>query len=122
GDEDRMRRLTREALEATQHQVEIDPDNARAHYMAAGLLLRLGDIDGGRRAIQQALGLRPADFDTLYHAACFHAMVGEQDQALDLLERAVATGLGFREWIEHDSELAALRGLPRYDEIIARLD
>lgn len=122
GDEDRMRRLTHEALEATRHQVEIDPDNARAHYMAAGLLLRLGDIDGGRRAIRQALGLRPADFDTLYNAACFYAMVGEQDQALDLLERAVATGLGFREWIEHDSELATLRGLPRYQEIIARLD
>lgn len=121
GDGDRTRRLAREALAASLHHVEIDPDNARAHYMAAALLLRQGDVQAGRDRIEAALGLRPADFDVLYNAACFHAMAGEPEPALDLLERAVATGLGLREWIEHDSELAGVRALPRYREILARL-
>ncbi|MBJ7574682.1 tetratricopeptide repeat protein [Luteimonas sp. MC1828] len=122
GETTRMQRLMRAALEACLHQVEIDPDNARAHYLAAGLLLHKGDVDGGHRLIQVALGLRPADFDTLYNAACFYAQAHEPDRALDLLERAVAAGLGFRDWIEHDSDLANLRDLPRYREILARLD
>ncbi|MDH5832499.1 TPR end-of-group domain-containing protein [Luteimonas kalidii] len=122
GDRDRTARLAREALEAALHQVEIDPDNARAHYMAAALLLRQGDVEGGRQCVVTALALRPADFDVLYNAACFHAMAGEADRALDLLERAVATGQGFGDWIERDPELASVRGLPRYRRILACLD
>jgi adenylate cyclase len=120
GDRPRMERLVREALEASLHHAEIDPDNARAHYMAAGLLLRRGDVEGGRREIDLALSLRPADFDTLYNAACFHALAGEPTRALDLLERAVETGLGFRDWIEHDSELDSLRDDPRFQALLAR--
>jgi adenylate cyclase len=88
--------------------------------MAAGLLLRRGDVEGGRREIDLALSLRPADFDTLYNAACFHALAGEPTRALDLLERAVETGLGFRDWIEHDSELDSLRDDPRFQALLAR--
>ena len=50
--------------------------------------------------------------------------VGNVDEPLrlGLLERALATGGGFRDWIEHDSDLDSLRALPRYREIMARLD
>jgi adenylate cyclase len=122
GDEPRTHRLMRDALDAALHQIEIDPQNARAHYMAAGLLLRSGDAEGGRRRIETALALHPTDFDTLYNAACFHALANEPERALDVLERAVSAGLGFRDWIEHDSDLASIRDLPRYREIIARLE
>jgi hypothetical protein len=33
----------------------------------------------------------------------------------------VGTGRGFRAWIEHDPDLDPLRGLPRFEEILARL-
>lgn len=121
GDPVRAARLAHEALAAALHHVEIDPDNARAHYLAGTSWLRHGDVEAGRRCIRNALALRPADFDTLYNAACFHALAGEPEQALDLLERAVSTGQGFRDWIEQDSDLAGIRGLPRYREIVARL-
>jgi hypothetical protein len=38
-----------------------------------------------------------------------------------MLDRAVATGRGFRAWIEHDPDLDSLRALPRFQEIVARL-
>ena len=53
--------------------------------------------------------LRPDDFGTLYNAACFHAVAGEPERALDLLDRAISTGQGFRDWIEHDHDLASLQ-------------
>lgn len=121
GDRARANDLAVRALALAQAEAEMDPENGRARYLAAGLQLRLGDKEGGRRSIEAALRLRPEDFGTLYNAACFYAMAGETDRALDLLDRAIATGHGFREWIEHDHDLNNLRGSPRFDEIMSRL-
>lgn len=121
GDTDRMLDLSRRALQHALHEAEIDPENGRARYFAAQLQLRLGDVEGGRRNVEAALRLRPNDFGTLYNVACFHAAAGETDRALDFLDRAISTGQGFRDWIEHDPDLDNLRGLPRFDEIMSRL-
>ena len=113
--------LARRALALALAEAELDPENGRARYLAGGLQLWLGDREGGERNIQAALRLRPEDFGTLYNAACFYARAGETERALDLLDRAIATGQGFRDWIEHDYDLAPLHGLPRFQEILARL-
>ena len=122
GDHARANELARRALQLALAEAEMDPENGRARYLAAGLQLRLGDKEAGRRNIEAALRLRPDDFGTLYNAACFHALAGEPDIALDLLDRAISTGQGFRDWIEHDHDLESLRALPRFREILARLD
>ena len=113
--------LARRSLKLALAEAEMDPENGRARYLAAGLQLRLGDREGGLRNIEAALRLRPEDFGTLYNAACFYALAGEPDRALDMLDRAIATGQGFRDWIEHDHDLASLHGLPRFQQILARL-
>lgn len=121
-DEARGDELIRRALPAALAEIAADPENGRALYLAAGMQIRLGDIGGGRRNIETALRLQPDDFGTLYNAACTYTQLGENERALDMLDRAVATGQGFPGWIEHDSDLGGLRGLPRYRAIMARLD
>ena len=121
GDHAHASDLAVRALALAQAEAEMDPENGRARYLAAGLQLRLGDKEGGRRSIEAALRLRPDDFGTLYNAACFHAQAGESERALDLFDRAISTGHGFRDWIEHDHDLENLRGLPRFQEILSRL-
>jgi adenylate cyclase len=71
--------------------------------------------------VEQAVAIRPQDFAVLYNAACSFANAGETTRALEMLDRAVATGRGFRAWIEHDPDLDSLRALPRFQEIVARL-
>jgi adenylate cyclase len=122
GDKARFDDIARRALAASLHQVEVDPENARAHYASANLLLTIGDRQAARRHADMALHLRPNDYDTLYNCACYYARAGEPEQALDLLERAVATGQGFRDWIEHDTDLDSLRGSPRFQDIMARIE
>jgi adenylate cyclase len=122
GDVARGDELTRLALPSALAEIASDPENGRALYLAAGMQVRLGDIEGGRRNLEAALRLQPDDFGTLYNAACTYAHIGDSERAFDLLERAVSVGHGFREWMEHDSDLDSLRGLPRYGEIMARLD
>jgi adenylate cyclase len=113
--------LLRQALPAALAEISADPENGRALYLAAGMQVRLGDPEGARRNIEAALRLQPDDFGTLYNAACTYTHLGEIERALDLLERALSAGQGFREWIEHDPDLAVLRTLPRYRAIVARL-
>lgn len=114
--------LTRRALPSALAEIAADPENGRALYLAAGMQLRLGDAEGGRRNLEAALRLQPDDFGTLYNAACTYAHMGDSERALDLLERAISAGHGFREWIEHDPDLDSLRDLPRYRQVMARFD
>ena len=118
---ERGRQLAQRTLDVALHQIEIDPENVRAYYFAAIMQLHLGDTEAGRSNVETALALRPDDYGTLYNAACFHALAGEPERALDLLERSIATGEGFREWIDRDTDLDSLRDLPRFGALIARL-
>lgn len=114
--------LTRRALQPALAEIAVDPENGRALYLAASMQVRLGDVEGGRRNIEAALRLQPDDFGTLYNAACTYTRLGDSERALDALDRATAAGHGFREWIEHDPDLDGLRSMPRYREIMARLE
>ena len=57
----------------------------------------------------------------LYNAACGYSNAGDSGHALDLLERAVGTGKGYRPWIENDPDLDPVRNMPRFQQILARL-
>ncbi|UHQ18252.1 tetratricopeptide repeat protein [Lysobacter sp. KIS68-7] len=121
GDEQRKKRIAIEGLACASHQAQIDPENARAHYMTASLMQHLGVGDRGQSQMDYALRIRPDDFDVLYNGACFYALEGRTDEALDLLGRAIDSGQGALEWIEHDSDFRSLQGHPKFEQIKARL-
>ncbi|MGO4551825.1 tetratricopeptide repeat protein [Lysobacter sp. 2RAF19] len=121
GDQERKQKLAIEGLACASHQAQIDPENARAHYMTAGLMQHLRVGDNGHAEMAYALRIRPNDFDVLYNGACFHALDGDADRAIELLERAVQHGEGSLAWIEHDSDLWSLRPYPRFEAIVAQL-
>jgi serine/threonine protein kinase/Flp pilus assembly protein TadD len=109
------------ALTKVQRQIELYPDDARALYMGAIALCRLGRIEEGLDWGSQALALDPEDAGVLYNIACLYSVAGRSEQALDLLERAVQNGFGHREWIEHDPDFVTLREQPRFRALIDRL-
>jgi adenylate cyclase len=119
GDEAGSHALAARAASGLLRQCELEPDNQRAHYLAGGVLLQVGRGEEGRRMTERALEMRPDDFSTLYNGACFFSLSGEPDRALDLLERALATGSGFPDWLRHDTDLDALRSLPRFQRLLA---
>jgi adenylate cyclase len=118
GDHARALELARQALTGLIHQAELEPENARVRYLAAGLFLRLGDKESGRPYIEAALQLKPDDFGTIYNAACYYSLSGYVERALDLLEPRAMSNLA---WIEHDPDMASLRDHPRFKAILARL-
>ena len=121
GDEAGARRHAGAALDAVERRLRLDPLDDRALQLGATVGIQYGDRARALEWMERALELLPDDFPTLYNASCFYARAGDRERALELLDRAVATGRGFRRWIEQDPDLDAIRGDPRFAEILGRL-
>ena len=61
------------------------------------------------------------DPDIAYAVASVYALEGELDEALAWLNRSIALGNENQPLFEHDPNLKALRGEPRFGELIARI-
>jgi adenylate cyclase len=121
GQTENARAATKRALDAADRVLANGPDDVRALYLSGGALIQLGERQKGIDRLEQAVALKPHDYGVLYNAACSFALAGDPQRALDLLDRAVGMGRGYRAWIEHDPDLDTLRGLPRFQQIVARL-
>jgi adenylate cyclase len=115
------RKARQRAMGLIERALEVNPTDARARYMGAANFATMGERD---KAIEWAnLALQSSDDEPMvcYNAACTFAQLGEHDRAMDLLERATELGWGDRAWMENDSDLASLRGSPRFRALLARL-
>lgn len=106
---------------AIEQHLQLNPDDVRALGHGAGVLALLGRSDEADGFVARALSLRPDDYGNLATLACAAVLNQRPEQALDLLERAVATGRGDKEWLLQDNDLAPLHGDPRFDKLIAKL-
>ena len=72
---------------------------------------------------ERALALEPDEPSVLYNVGCLYAQAGPDklELAMDLLERAVLPGMANRIWVEHDTDLNALRELPRFQAFLKTL-
>jgi serine/threonine protein kinase/tetratricopeptide (TPR) repeat protein len=104
-----------------EERLEIYPDDARALYMGANGLVALGKKDKGLEWARRARRTAPDEAMLLYNLGCIYSLAGETDEALDSLEKAVSLGVTQKGWYEHDSNLDALRGLPRFKALMEKL-
>jgi adenylate cyclase len=121
GRPDEARRAQEGALEHVSKYLELNPNEARPYVLGAGALARLGDTDRARQWTERAISLAPDDDAILYNAGCAFALLGEQERALDALERAIDAGLAGGDWVPLDPDWEQLRDHPRFQALIARL-
>jgi serine/threonine protein kinase/Flp pilus assembly protein TadD len=111
----------RRALLLSEKHLQLHPDDARAVYMGAAALSQLGDRPGSIEWADRALAMDPEDAGVLYNVACVYALLGETEKAMTTLEKSVDCGIGQREWVENDPDLASLRDHPRFKTLLERL-
>ena len=104
-------------------RLERGKDPAKHRSYAVLLALR-----GDRQRAEEVIALRNREGSGLGHqhhrehdAARVHTILGDHDRAIDYLERAAANGLPNYPEFRDDPFLAALRGKPRYESLMARL-
>lgn len=89
-------------------------------YLMRELLAR-GQPDRAALSLAVATEINPTDWTGWYNLGCFEALAGHSDRAFAALEQAAAHGFSNRAAAEADSDLASLRGDPRYAAWLARL-
>lgn len=115
------RKANEESLRVMERHVELYPDDARGLYLGASAWLLHGDRNRCVEWLGRALAIDPEETTILYNAACTYSLMGEKDQALSLLEKAVRNGYGHKEWLENDPDFASLHDHPRFQALMQRL-
>ncbi|PYK89311.1 MAG: adenylate/guanylate cyclase domain-containing protein [Verrucomicrobia bacterium] len=110
----------RKAIERAESELTLHPENPRAAYLGANALATLGEKDRAREWAARALAIDPDDVLIQYNVACVYSLLGDLEQAFDLLE-GLLPNAGYelkRGWIKHDSDLDPLRSHPRFQKTL----
>jgi serine/threonine-protein kinase len=116
GDRAEAARLLREVLEEHPTMDGIRP-------LLAQQLIRQGDAEGARAQLNERVHeAAAADHDIAYWLATTYAMLGEREEALEWLGRAIDLGNENRTWFESDPNWEELREDPGFRALMRRLE
>ncbi len=98
-----------------------DPRYPDVVEILGGLYTKQGRIADGLRMDRKLVRLRPENPTAHYNLACSLALSRRRKDALRALERAIALGYDDRAWMEQDPDLAGLKPLPAFQQLLAKL-
>jgi hypothetical protein len=105
-----------------QKLVEVNPQDGSAWHMLGYTLHGGGKWDEALKAHIKATEFKEVAPVANYNVACVYALQGKKDQAFQWLAKAAKAGFSGAEHMETDSDMDALRGDPRYQEIVAQIE
>jgi tetratricopeptide (TPR) repeat protein len=122
GQEEKVKSTSERRLALSERLLELDPDDVQTLLYGANALAELGKRERSLEWAAQVLTSETDDALVLYNIACFYAVAGEVEEALEALERSYAAGLADPEWMEQDSDLDNVRDHSRYKALVARME
>ncbi|PDT25102.1 adenylate/guanylate cyclase domain-containing protein [Rhizobium hidalgonense] len=121
GQLDRAESYARIAIKKAEDELRRHPENANVACLGATVLAFLGIRDRALEWLARSLATDPSDINIQYNAACTYALLGEIDQAIDVLEAWMPqVGAEMRLWFKNDSDLDSIRDHPRYSGLLER--
>jgi tetratricopeptide (TPR) repeat protein len=101
--------------------VSSDPCYEEALMVLGHVYTRHGEYEKGLAIDQRLVRLRPSDPTAYYNLACSYCLLGQNDDGLTALERAVS--LGYRDVVHmmKDPDLAPIRQDTRFRNIMSRI-
>ena len=115
------REVNREAVRRAERLLELNPHNGRVLSFGGGALFDDGQEERAMEWVMRAEKLYPDDMSVIVNAACMFAKAGDNERAMDLLERVFNKGWGKKDWVENDPDYDSLRAEPRFIAMMARL-
>jgi adenylate cyclase len=121
GREAEVKESNQRGIRLVERHLKLNPDDHRALVLGASACLQVGDDDRAREWANRALELAPENRTVLYNLGCFYATAGDNNKALECLERAATVGPLSRDYLEHDSDLDPIRAEPRFQALMEKL-
>ena len=85
------------------------------------LYARAGRLDDAKATVEAVQALARKHLVSPYGIASYYAVIGDNDRALDWLEKAYSERDGTLVWLKVHPRLDGLRGEPRFRDLLARL-
>jgi tetratricopeptide (TPR) repeat protein len=79
-----------------------------------------GDYAQAIEIVSKGLEEHPEHPTMLYQLACYHALAGDREAALDHFERSASASPRAKEWQEDDADLDSIRDDPRFVAALGR--
>jgi hypothetical protein len=112
-----------EAAAVWQRVVEVNPTLGRAWQSLGTARYKAKDYRGAIAAMTQSLELRSTyPFRPAYDIACCHALLGEKEEALLWLQKALDLGFRNLKYLQDDEDLRSLRDDERFKKMAAIVD
>jgi serine/threonine-protein kinase len=83
----------RKGISLAEEALRVNPRNADAYSILAICEAMTGEKQAAVKAVGQAVALAPDDPDTMYNAALVYTRVGEREQAIVWLKKAISGGI-----------------------------
>ena len=121
GEHDRERELNEQFIDRAKRALELHPEDARALCLGALVYRKLGDKKTGLAWLQRAHDASPESANVMYNSACFHAVSGNLEMALDCLERAAELGARNKRMWKSDKDFDNIKDHPRFRALLERI-
>lgn len=122
GQEEKMAPVLHEAMDRIKQRLALNPDESRAIYLGADVLIRMGEKE---KAMEWVKRLAATDRDEpaiLYGIACLYSLIGKPEEAVYYLSKSVDAGFAHRQYLEKDGDFDSIRNHPHYIELIEDLE
>lgn len=113
-------RWARAGIVLAEGMLELHPENAGPAHRGAVLLAHLGERERAREWVARALVIDPDDLVTRFNIACAYSVMGDHEEALDVLEKIVPDSNWYqRSWFENEPDFDPIRDHPRFRKLFA---
>ena len=109
-----------EAKKLYEDLLDLDPGYVDALNNLGIIYIQNRDYLEAERNLEKAVRLRPRDAVPYYNLACLHTIRGDREKGLFYLKKAISLNSEVKGWAGNDSDLANLRDLPGFKDIIAK--
>jgi TolB-like protein/Flp pilus assembly protein TadD len=122
GQKEKMAPVLQEAFYKVEQQLALNPDDSRAIYLGAGVLIRMGDKQKAMEWVKRLAATERDEPHLLYGIACLYSMTGRAEESIYYLKKAVEAGFAHRQYLEKDSDFDPIRSHPGYKALIKNLE
>ncbi|MBI3950432.1 MAG: tetratricopeptide repeat protein [Acidobacteria bacterium] len=107
------------AIELLHEALHLNPNVQYSRLFLAMCLIGKGETEQARQLLdEKAIAFAEADGDGAYWLGSVYAMLGEKEEAIEWLQRAIRIGYENYPWFEADANLNSLRQESRFQKIL----
>ncbi len=122
GDLERLRIAAERAIPIFERHTRLNPDDYYARVSLANIYSYSGDQTSALSSADALSLIDTLDGGSLYNLACVYLTCNLSSRGMEHLRRAVAKGFSDIDTFRHDPDLAPLRGMPEFEELMKELE